>query len=62
LANNGLDFLDSRTEFWRQQRPLYARKNKYSNASDTSADSPLNLILKRLETIDNSIQNIAYIN
>ena len=28
LANNGLDFLDSRTEFWRQQKPVYARKTK----------------------------------
>ncbi|CAF4037091.1 unnamed protein product, partial [Rotaria magnacalcarata] len=25
LASEGLDYLDSRTEFWRQQEPLYAR-------------------------------------
>ena len=30
-ANNGLDFLDSRTEFWRQQQPIYARKSKTLN-------------------------------
>lgn len=52
LANNGLDFLDSRTEFWRQQKPIYARKNSYANGGDSNANNPLNLVLKRLETID----------
>lgn len=55
LANNGLDFLDSRTEFWRQQKPIYARKssNKYNpNVSSDSVKNPLNYILKQLELID----------
>jgi hypothetical protein len=53
LANNGLDFLDSRTEFWRQQKPIYARKNNFANNGDSSANNPLNYVIKRLETIDN---------
>ena len=26
LATEGLDYLDTRTDFWRQQKPMYARK------------------------------------
>ncbi len=58
LANNGLDFLDSRTEFWRQQKPIYARKNNYANAGDANANNPLNYVIKRLENIDN--RNVYY--
>ncbi|KAI3378335.1 hypothetical protein SNEBB_011084 [Seison nebaliae] len=29
LINDGLDYLDTRTEFWRQQRPIYARQKKH---------------------------------
>jgi tetratricopeptide repeat protein 25 len=61
LANNGLDFLDSRTEFWRQQKPIYARKSGAMNSSshsssETTADrykNPLPYVLKQLEIIDN---------
>ena len=28
LAQEGVDYLDSRTEFWRQQKPMYARKRE----------------------------------
>lgn len=28
LVQDGLQFLEKRTEFWRQQKPLYARENK----------------------------------
>jgi len=52
LANSGLDFLDSRTEFWRQQKPIYARKNSFADGADTSSNNPLNYVIKRLETID----------
>ena len=53
LANNGLDFLDSRTDFWRQQKPIYARKSSYNpNAESDSSKNPLNHILKKLEAID----------
>jgi hypothetical protein len=53
LANNGLDFLDSRTEFWRQQKPIYARKKMSLNSSSQSNKNPLDYILKQLEVIDN---------
>ena len=25
MASEGIDYLDSRTDFWRQQEPIYAR-------------------------------------
>lgn len=28
LAQEGINYLDSRTEFWRQQKPMYARKRE----------------------------------
>jgi hypothetical protein len=52
LANNGLDFLDSRTDFWRQQKPIYARQKKYQQ-TNPDKNNPLNYILKQLEVIDN---------
>jgi ATPase subunit of ABC transporter with duplicated ATPase domains len=30
LVNEGLRYLDMRTDFWRQQKPLYARKKEQS--------------------------------
>ncbi len=54
LANNGLDFLDSRTEFWRQQKPIYARKAHYRQSGGSSdANIPIDYIVKQLESIDN---------
>ncbi len=60
LANNGLDFLDSRTEFWRQQKPIYARKSSYrtKGSSDPNKQNPLDYILKQLEVIDNCKRSI----
>lgn len=55
LANNGLDYLDSRTDFWRQQKPIYARRKYNAAGTGSSADSiknPLNYIIKQLEAID----------
>ncbi|CAF0922726.1 unnamed protein product, partial [Brachionus calyciflorus] len=57
LANNGLNYLDSRTDFWRQQKPIYARKN---NLSKTSTKTPLDYILNQLEIIDNLQSNGKY--
>ncbi|KAI9203623.1 uncharacterized protein BJ171DRAFT_623115 [Polychytrium aggregatum] len=31
IASDALDYLESRTEFWRQQKPIYARKNERSD-------------------------------
>ncbi|OUM62120.1 hypothetical protein PIROE2DRAFT_44600, partial [Piromyces sp. E2] len=30
IIDQGLEFLDNRTEFWRQQKPIYARKKEHS--------------------------------
>ena len=49
LANNGLDFLDSRTEFWRQQKPIYARKSAFQSTKyslDANNQNPLDKKLK----------------
>ncbi|KAH6568091.1 hypothetical protein BASA60_008798 [Batrachochytrium salamandrivorans] len=32
LVNNALKYLEIRTEFWRQQKPIYARKKENSKA------------------------------
>ena len=59
LANNGLDFLDSRTEFWRQQKPIYARKAQYKQTGGASeANNPIDYIVKQLEAVDNCKKTI----
>jgi len=30
IIDQGLEFFDSRTEFWRQQKPIYSRKKEHS--------------------------------
>ena len=56
LVWDGLSYLDTRTEFWRQQKPLYARKRdrvlRTRAAGDARGDSPQHHIIKELETID----------
>lgn len=32
LASSGIRYLDKRTEFWRQQKPIYARVNEQKAA------------------------------
>ncbi|KAJ3379020.1 Tetratricopeptide repeat protein 25 [Entophlyctis sp. JEL0112] len=32
LVKNALDYLETRTEFWRQQKPIYARRKDHSKA------------------------------
>lgn len=61
LVQSGLAYLDTRTEFWRQQRPLYARKK------DTGKPAPKKKkgvkqsigkqVLKQLEEIDQALAN-----
>ena len=67
LVQEGLSYLDSRTEFWRQQKPMYARKRekelKKWNRSPTRPISPFKgsrevtdytkFVFKSLEEIDN---------
>ncbi len=54
---DGLAYLDTRTEFWRQQKPLYARKKmKQKSGSGQKRDRTKNdlaeNIIKKLEDID----------
>ena len=55
LVQSGLTYLDTRTEFWRQQRPLYARKKDNGKSSPKKKKATQSLgkqILKQLEDID----------
>lgn len=60
LVTSGINYLDTRTEFWRQQKPMYARKRdrtlmqqKWSNRkTDPHASDRTKFILKNLEEID----------
>lgn len=44
LVNSGIDFLNYKTDFWRQQKPLYARKISGKNIAPAS--DPVNDTLK----------------
>ena len=68
LVQEGLSYLDSRTEFWRQQKPMYARKRekelKKWNRSPTRPIAPFKssrdvdytkFVFKSLEEIDNGV-------
>ena len=62
-----LEYLDSRTEFWRQQKPMYSRKRDKalrdgvsSRASSTGGQNSKKWITKQLEAIDNGM-NMCYI-
>lgn len=55
LASDGLDYLDSRTDFWRQQEPLYAR-SKFTRKAEGD-DEYYTHIRRELETIDEQ-QNV----
>jgi tetratricopeptide (TPR) repeat protein len=61
LAIQGLDYLDTRTEFWQQQKPLYSRRRDrkmrenarlQAAAEADKAKDPTQWILKKLEEID----------
>lgn len=60
LVTSGINYLDTRTEFWRQQKPMYARKRdralmnkKWSNRKHSASyDEPTKSILNNLEEID----------
>jgi len=58
LVLSGIQYLDTRTEFWRQQKPMYARKRdrlllqrKWSSNPEKDVE-PTAFILKNLEKID----------
>ena len=61
LANDGLEYLDNRTEFWRQQKPLH-RKNIDKNVKKPDpSKTALNYVLKNLEAIEILIANAKYL-
>jgi len=58
LVQSGLTYLDTRTEFWRQQRPLYARKKDTGKSSPKKKKATQSLgkqILKQLEDVDQAL-------
>ncbi|CAC5363711.1 Tetratricopeptide repeat protein 25 [Mytilus coruscus] len=57
LVTEGLSYLDTRTDFWRQQKPMYARKHERAqqrNRTDTHTGklAPNDYIIRELEKID----------
>lgn len=60
LVTSGINYLDTRTDFWRQQKPMYARKRdrqlmqqKWSNRkADQAKRDPTKFILRNLDEID----------
>ena len=68
LAENCLKYLDSRTQFWQQQKPMYARKheqkkkeNARKRATTSAQREPTEWILKNLEEIDAGNTISAYV-
>ena len=58
LVQDGLNYLDTRIEFWRQQEPLYARKNKKLPPKKPAQQKPADttkFILRSLEEIDQAL-------
>jgi len=58
LVSNGISYLDSRLDFWRQQQPLYSRKKKRIDHSNRNriikgiGSDPTNYVLRNLDDID----------
>lgn len=59
LVQDGLNYLDTRIDFWRQQEPLYARKNKKlppkKPAQQQKPADTTKYILRSLEEIDEAL-------
>ena len=66
----GLNYLDKRTEFWQQQRPMYARKRDQKRSVEEALSKgtakaeadhqqdPTGYVVKKLEEIDDCILTI----
>ncbi|XP_043910488.1 outer dynein arm-docking complex subunit 4-like isoform X1 [Protopterus annectens] len=59
LILSGITYLDTRTDFWRQQKPIYARdrdrklmQQKWNRSKQSKPSDPTKYILKSLEEID----------
>ena len=67
LVQDGLTYLDKRADFWRQQKPLYARKKdkqskeakKYATR-DQAAVKKLSKFMKKLEEIDAGMKSFGF--
>ncbi|XP_066919955.1 outer dynein arm-docking complex subunit 4-like [Clytia hemisphaerica] len=61
LVQSGLTYLDTRTEFWRQQRPLYARRKDNGKTSPSKKKKPKQSfgkqVLIQLEEVDQALAN-----
>ncbi|KAK7507840.1 hypothetical protein BaRGS_00000805 [Batillaria attramentaria] len=66
---DGLEYLNMRADFWRQQKPMYARERDRrrqqqqrsgSGRSRTGEQDPMQYILQRLEEIDEAQANGKY--
>ncbi|RUS80645.1 hypothetical protein EGW08_011595 [Elysia chlorotica] len=63
LAEEGLFYLDTRTDFWQQVKPMYARKYEARlalNRGKSVKASPHEYIMNELEKIDNMITEQNY--
>ena len=61
LVNEGLSYLDTRSDFWRQQKPMYARRHdrlmqRRRREVQSSKLSPNDYIIKELERIDQGME------
>ena len=64
-----MNYLDTRTEFWQQQKPMYSRKrdkkmrdghgaSRESSAASMKNRDPSKWVLKNLEEIDEGLYHI----
>ena len=52
LIKSGIDYFESKTEFWRQQKPLYSRKQSTCNTSPAS--DPVSDTLRTIKQMEES--------
>lgn len=62
LVTEGLSYLDTRSDFWRQQKPMYARRRdrlmqRKRREVSSSKLAPNEYILKELERIDQGMMS-----
>ena len=61
LISGGISYLDSRTEFWRQQKPLYARKKQkpvlHRNKPKPKTEDPADFVVRSLDEIDQKLSD-----
>ena len=55
---DGLEYLHSRADFWRQQKPMYARKRdkeKQRRSAKSQSRDPRSYILRSLDEIEEGV-------